>query len=427
MSRRTRQSRAAARRVRLRRRQDRRFERARKPSAVLHALTSSALALPGLALRASAASAPTEVRTQYSFSRYAEDKLKSGKVDVGNERSRYDIDIHQFRFETGLTDRLDIGVDLAHEAMSGATPWYVTPGPNGGDPVQVMTQATIEERRTDALLASNLYLDRGKATLGAGVSLENDYLAINGSLGGERQLNEKNTTLSGGIGASVDRITPSDTNLFPERPKEEDKQSYDVFIGLGQVLGRNTNIQSSLKYQHATGFLSDPYKRAFVAGIPETDERPDQRNQLSWLTRYRHHVTALDGSLHFDYKLYLDDWRMNSHTFELAWYQTLFDRIRLVPSLRYYSQSQADFYAPYYIGPRRDGLRSSDYRLSPFGAYSWKLKAETRFQTWRFVWDASVAWERYTSDGDLALQSVDVENPGLVSFNLFSVGLTARF
>ena len=31
------------------------------------------------------------------------------------------------------------------------------------------------------------------------------------------------------------------------------------------------------------------------------------------------------------------------------------------------------------------------------------------------------------SGSELALESVDVENPGLVSFNLFTVGLTARF
>ena len=49
--------------------------------------------------------------------------------------------------------------------------------------------------------------------------------------------------------------------------------------------------------------------------------------------------------------------------------------------------------------------------------------------------DGSVVWrregwtqlERYTSSADLAIVKVAVENPGLVSYNLFSVGLTARF
>ncbi len=424
MSRRSRSSRAVARRARLRRRQERRL--ARKPSAVLNALTSSAMALPGLAQRASAESSPTEVRADYKYSRYSEHPMKASKVAPGSETQRYDIDIHQFRFETGITDRIDLDVELGHETMSGASPWYIEPGPNG-DPVQVMTGATIDEARTDALLSSNLYLDQGKATLGAGVSYEKDYLAISGSLGGERQFNEKNTTLSGSFGFSVDQLSPSDTDRFPNRPDSEDKQTYDFNLGLGQVLGRNANVQTSLSYRFGTGYLSDPYKLAFVQNGPETDVRPDQRHQIAWLTRYRHHLKNVGATIHLDYQFAYDDWEINSHTIELAWYQTLWDRFRVIPSLRYYSQSQAYFYAPYYLGPRSDGLRSSDYRLSPYGALAWQVKAEARFQTWSLVWDASVSYQRYLSDGNLALQSVSVENPGLVSYDLFSVGLTARF
>jgi Protein of unknown function (DUF3570) len=421
---RRRPNRAAARRARERRRHRRRL--AQRPSALLRALTASALALPGLSETAAADSPPTETRSDYHYSHYREDSLPARKVDAGGERSRYDIDIHQFRFETGLGDRIGFGLDLGYEAMSGATPWYVTPGPTG-EPVQVMTQATIDEKRTDALLSGDYYFDRGKATLGGGFSIENDYLSFSGSLGGERQYNDKNTTVSGSIGASFDRITPTDANKFPTRPKEENKQGYDVFLGLAQVLGHNTVVQTSLKYHLAAGFLSDPYKLAYVAGTPETDERPDIRHQIAWLTRFRHHFRSAEATLHIDYQFYFDDWKMYSNTFELAWYQTLFDRFLLIPSARYYSQSQAYFYAPYYFGPRSDGLRSSDYRLSPFGAYSWGVRMEIPFEFWRVNWGVSAGYERYTSGGDLALSSVDVENPGLVSFDLFTVGLTARF
>ena len=69
---------------------------------------------------------------------------------------------------------------------------------------------------------------------------------------------------------------------------------------------------------------------------------------------------------------------MVSHTFELAWYQTLFDRLLIVPSVRYYSQGQADFYAPFCAAPRRDGFRSSDYRLSAFGATRGGSSSNTR-------------------------------------------------
>ena len=76
---------------------------------------------------------------------------------------------------------------------------------------------------------------------------------------------------------------------------------------------------------------------------------------------------------------------------------------------------------------RADGNHSSDYRLSPYGALSGRLRAETRFSTGRIDWLASLGWERYVSDADFALGKVTVANPGLVSFHLISVGLTARF
>jgi hypothetical protein len=42
-------------------------------------------------------------------------------------------------------------------------------------------------------------------------------------------------------------------------------------------------------------------------------------------------------------------------------------------------------------------------------------------------WIVGLAWERYLSGGELALSEVRYENPGLVSFNVFTVSLTARF
>ena len=397
-------------------------------SPVLRALTSSTLALPGIGGAASADSPPLEVSAEYNYARYTEDDVDGSKLSPGSTGERYEIDIHQLRFLTPVGDRFDLGLDLAYETMTGATPWYVARGTND-EPLQVMTGATIEEQRTDALVSGNYYLDHGKAGASAGVSIENDYFSVNGGLSGERHFREKTTTLSGGAGFSVDEIEPVDSDRFLLRPKKEDKQSYSVFTGISQVISRSSQIQSTATYQHATGFLSDPYKEVVIdtAGSRIADSRPDARNQFSWLTRYRHRVSGLDGTLHADYRLYVDDWGINSHTIEMAWYQSLFDAIRLIPSVRYYSQSQADFYAPFFDGLPSDGLASSDYRLSPYGALSWRLKAETRFQTWSIDWIANIGWERYVSDGDLALGKVQVENPGLVSFNLLSIGLEARF
>ena len=80
-----------------------------------------------------------------------------------------------------------------------------------------------------------------------------------------------------------------------------------------------------------------------------------------------------------------------------------------------------------YVGRNDDVFKASDYRLSPFGAMAWRVRAETLFSTWRIDWKAAIAYERYESNADWALGKVAVANPGLVSFHLLSVSLTARF
>jgi hypothetical protein len=423
---------ARSRRAR-RRRQSLRRQAALRASPALTALTSSALSLPGLAGSAAADSPNERVRADYSYSFYSEDNLSKSQVVPGATTKRYDIETHQVRLAAPVAERFDVGFDFVYETMSGATPWYLVPDADG-NPVQVMTGATIEEQRTDARLSGSYYLDRGRAGLAGGFSLENDYLAGYGSVDGEMHFNEKNTTLAGSAGFSIDTIEPTGGGT-EGRVVKEHKQSYSASIGLSQILGRSNAVNSTLSYQLSRGFLSDPYKRVLVgidiAGeltpTPIPDSRPDMRNQLTWLTRYRHHIESIGGTLHADYQFYIDDWQIMSHTVDVAWYQNLWRWLRLVPSVRYYSQSQAEFYAPWFDSLPSSGHYSADYRLSPYGALAWRTRVETRFDTWGLAWMAAFGYERYTSSADLALGDVKVENPGLVSYNLFSFTLTGRF
>ena len=367
------------------------------------------------------------IQGDYSFSFYAEDDLDAGKAVAGATTRRYEIQTHQMRLAAPVADRIDLSLDVMHETMSGASPWYVVPDTDGVTPLQVMTGATIEERRTDALLGGSFYFDQGKATLTGGISNERDYFAWNGGVSGERHFNEKNTTVSAGGGFSIDTIEPTDAFSDPFRPAKEDKQSYSAFAGVSQVLGRGATVQSTVSYQHSTGFLSDPYKRVLVEGNPIGDSRPDARNQFAWLTRYRQHVELLNGSFHADYRFFIDDWNITSHTVDVAWYQNLFGFLRVVPGFRYYTQSAAGFYAPWFVTAPGDGFASSDYRLSPYGAISYRIRAEAFFTTWRLDWRAAIDYERYDSSGDFAIGKVAIENPGLVQFNVISINFTTRF
>jgi hypothetical protein len=132
-----------------------------KPLPRSLAALTAARSLPGLADPAGAEGLSDRIGADYNFSRYSEAKLPSSKVAVGSERGRYDIDMHQLRFAAPIADRFDLGLDIVHESMSGATPWYVIPG-DDGKPVQVMTGATIERQAHRLLLGGQYYMDRGR-------------------------------------------------------------------------------------------------------------------------------------------------------------------------------------------------------------------------------------------------------------------------
>lgn len=395
----------------------------RSTSPALLALTASALAALA-APRAQAQSQPgaDAPRVDYRFSLYREDALPADQVTAG-DGARYEIDTHQFRVTQPLGDSAELAADLAFEAMSGASPRYVMPGP-GGRPVQVMSGASIEDQRTDVLLGATRRKDGTTGRVGAGYSFENDYQAINGTLGLDHALADRVTTLSAGVGYSSDTLEPTQGKT-PTHTRHDTRTAATAFVGYARVLDAATVIQTNLSYTLHDGYLSDPYKDAYVVSAAGTvpDRRPDTRGQLAWLTRLRHFFKGAGAALHADYRYYHDDWEVDAHTVELAWHQRLGAALRLVPGVRYYSQSQAYFYAPYYTNPRADGLAASDYRLAPYGALSGSLMANADVAGWGF----SLRYERYDSDGGYALGDVALENPGLVDFDVWSLGLKKEF
>jgi len=404
---------------------------------ILASLTSAAMALLGPVANSQAAGPVEKFGVAYAFSDYREDSIKKSKFSGLGERSRYKIDTHQVSLEAPLIDRADIGFDFIYESMSGATPWFVLPAlDDTSKPVQAMSGATVTEKRYDASVRGNYYFDNARAGANVGVSKENDYLAVFAGINGEYYFNEKNTTVTGGFAFSIDEIKPTEGST-PIGTDKDDKQSINLNAGVSQILNRETVAQLSLAYKHSRGFLSDPYKRAFILqfgdlGVPDTvpDSRPDERNQVSVLAQLRRHFESTNASVHANYRLHYDDWDITSHTFELRWAQSLYDDlIQLTPHFRYYSQSQADFYEPFYTTERSDGLASSDYRLSPYGSFIFGASLGFRLEQWPFWFDWRIAanYERHMADADFALVKVNVENPGLVNYHFTYVTLEAKF
>src|SRR3546814_11004897 len=91
-------------------------------SKALMALTQAALALPGVAR--------ADVSVDYLFSDYEEADLPAAHAASGQSSERYSIQSHLLRVVAPVWQQ-KLGMTLTYETMSGASPWFVMPGPDG--------------------------------------------------------------------------------------------------------------------------------------------------------------------------------------------------------------------------------------------------------------------------------------------------------
>ncbi|MEE3086329.1 MAG: DUF3570 domain-containing protein [Pseudomonadota bacterium] len=384
----------------------------KKPaSRSLIALSTSALALPGIA---EADTPPLTSSLSYKISDYQEDELSREQVPFG-ELERYDIDVHQFQFISPLGRDYALFINANHENMSGASPWFSTAGTNGQPVINMSGASGIYDSRSEVSIGARYYGTRGNIGGAIGYSEENDYRAKYVSMSGSRNFNNDLTTLTVSLSHSDDSIFPSDAERF-NRVRHENKRASSVAVSLSQVLNPVASFQTALSLTGQSGFLSDPYKLQ--------DSRPDGKTQIAFANSLRYFFIEADGALQSDYRYYRDDFGVRSHTLDLSWFQNVTRSLKIVPMLRYYSQTAADFYTNIddFLKPLSVS-QSSDYRLSAFGAVSGGLSVVADFGGW----SATLTAERYVANEKYSAFTVDQPSPGLVQFTRLSLGVNYSF
>ena len=380
----------------------------------LAALSGAALSIP-----VPAEVTPTDEVISYRYSSYQEAESPRERTAT-LETQRYQIDVHQLAYRLPLNDDWYLNADLQYETLSGASPTQTYKNDEGRS-VLLMSGASIEEQRTDLRLSPKRYFKHGTAGGTFAYSTENDYESLALGVDGTLDIFDKHTTLIGSLSKSVDTLSPTEPELGAARQAADGrgKQSVSVYEGISQVINKYSVLQAGIGYTRLSGYLSDPYKFQ--------DRRPDNRDQYTFSANYRHFADVLDGAaLHADARLYRDDWGVNSQTLEVKWNQGInFWNLRGIfsPKVRYYRQNEADFYSLVQDSAESGSVpefKSSDYRLSSYGALSFGIENTISWQQWAFHLD----YNYYMSREDLAiLGGTDDETPALVNFTTFTLGV----
>ena len=259
-------------------------ERRRGPprGGALAALTQAALALPILLVAARAGAAQTG-EVGISVLGYKERGLM--KVTEPVLFGRLDID-----------DVWEIEASGAIDIVTGASPELVTN--LSGQPMQSVTGASINDRRTTSTLRVMRRIGDLSLSLSRTVSNEEDYHSHALGFQADVDLNQRLTTVALGYGTSNDRIGSSTDPAFGER-----RDTREYMAGVTQVLSPLAIVQSTVTVSRGQGGFDDPYKSTLtfypdeVLPVLFPDRRPGHRNTLAWLTRYRRHFPAAHATL----------------------------------------------------------------------------------------------------------------------------------
>ena len=367
-------------------------------------------------------------------SSYGQDALKYRFQLYDEEDGRIDVESHylDYRMEGESTN---FNLRLAVDSLSGETPTgaHLRSDPDLLNPTQWDFVPIEDERR---VIVTTIEQEVGEYTLSFEYarSIEDDYRssAFTGKV--SRQFNQKNTTLTAGIAYADDTVIQT---LGTASPSDQDKDTLDLNIGISQILSTNTILDLNFGYGRSEGYLADPYRLisdTFIRSgslrsreVPEN--RPDELDRFVVKATLRHFVQPANAAIQTSYRFFANSDSIVGHTAELKWIQQVNSRFSVAPFVRYYQQSEADYYYPTLTGTgivghgMNDGSGahySSDYRLSAFDSLTYGL---------RLAWDVredltlDIQWEHYEMNG----RSSGTPDIFFPTANVISVGAQWKF
>lgn len=257
------------------------------------------------------------------------------------------------------------------------------------DPVRgtELPLAEVEDTRWGLSLEVSKRVGRQTFVGQVAYSTEDDYDSFGVAFSDAIALNQRNTTLLLGAGYTYDIITVP--NLV-----DDTKQTFDLMVGLTQVLSPKTMATLNLTHSRSQGYLSDPYKVVELNRILVPELRPDDKDKFTVYVSLVRYIEWLQASGELSYRWHQDSNGIEAHTAGLAWYQRMGKHLILRPRVRFYDQNAADFYGYFFDGSPE--FYSSDYRVSAMQAVGYGIK---------LIWNPTknlsldVGYDRYDQQG----------------------------
>ncbi len=375
----------------------------------------------------------------------AADQLKNAEWDFDsavlfyNEKDRVQIIESVVSAEAGLADEDSVGITLAIDTMTGASPNGASTtntnqtftSPSGMTSYVVKAGELPMNSFSDTRFAGSLKLNRGisrfiRHNLGLNLSAETDYTSLGLSDTFTFDNESKVTTYTAGAGISLDFVNPGGgkptggsqiptTIVASSGGEEEDELSLfegerktliDVIVGVTQILSKRALVQLNYSITKSLGYLTDPYK--MISAVDPTtgvtnkvyfEKRPEDRLSQSIFTKFIYHLP--EDIVHLSYRYFSDSWDVKSQTVTVKYFYQLGNQVYLQPHLRLYDQKGASFY--YHSLPDNGSMPdyfSADGRLADMTATTVGFKLGMPVHVFEREGEFSIKLEQMTQTGD---------------------------
>jgi len=332
-----------------------------------------------------------------SSSVMAEDYVSVQYVQYDETDDRASISSPSIELSKDFGVDYNLKVGLTADSVSGASPtWYDSSSGASAysrdknvhiDDVKYANIKYDDKRLAFSTLLTTRFASRDELSLGLNYSSENDYTAKEVSGQYLHYLStSKNQSIS--LGASYqdnDVEVVCIENVACDSSSGASSVSKDLNVislelGFTQIIDANSLGKISLFYSNEDGYLSNPYMNVVRGYNPDSslvdivaENKPDTRVSFGLLIQYTVALSE-DISSNSTYRFYNDDWDIQSHTVSSELYYELNNAWLFGAGIRYYTQSEANFYSNTFFSDEEHA--SSDERMRSFDAIGYKASVE---------------------------------------------------
>lgn len=218
-------------------------------------------------------------------------------------------------------------------------------------------------------------------------SIESDYLSGGAGISANLSTADQSRELSASFEFFLDDLRWGRLNgerplklVYPEELRSTEwfdnytRQSYNLNLGLRQIINRKMLLAlfPGIAYQH--GLLSTPFHRVyFKDGTARVEQLPGNRLKIPLGIQLNSFIGDRYVLRNY-YRFYWDNFGIAAHTFEVECSYKATPVFLISPFFRFYTQQAADFFKPYGEHDLSEERYTSDYDLSGFESYEGGLE-----------------------------------------------------